>query len=45
VLPEDKIKELAAAFEGYNEETLNGLKEQVGEKFTWGELRLFKASL
>jgi uncharacterized protein YpbB len=45
VLPEDKIKELAAAFEGYNEETLNALKEQVGEKFTWGELRLFKASL
>lgn len=45
VLPEDKINELAAAFEGYNEESLNPLKEQVGEKFTWGELRLFKASL
>ena len=45
VLPNEKIKELAAAFEGYNEETLNALKEQVGEKFTWGELRLFKASL
>lgn len=45
VLPEDKINELAAAFEGYNEESLNALKEQVGEKFTWGELRLFKASL
>ena len=45
VFSENKIKELAAAFEGYNEETLNALKEQVGEKFTWGELRLFKASL
>jgi uncharacterized protein YpbB len=45
VLPEDKIVQLAAAFKGYNEETLNALKEQVGEKFTWGELRLFKASL
>lgn len=45
VLPEDKINELAAAFEGYNEESLNALKEQVGEKFTWGELRMFKASL
>lgn len=45
VLPEDKINELAAAFEGYNEESLNALKEHVGEKFTWGELRMFKASL
>lgn len=45
VLPEDKIKQLAAAFEGYNDELLNALKEQVGEQFTWGELRLFKASL
>jgi hypothetical protein len=45
VLPEDKIEQLAAAFKGYNEETLNALKEQVGEKFTWSELRLFKASL
>ena len=45
VLPEDKINELAAAFEGYNEESLNALKEQVGDRFTWDELRLFKASL
>ncbi|UPQ80479.1 helix-turn-helix domain-containing protein [Flavobacterium azooxidireducens] len=45
VLPEDKINELAAAFEGYNEDSLTALKEQVGEKFTWGELRLFKANL
>ncbi len=45
VLPEDKILELEKAFKGYKEETLNGLKEQYGEKFTWEELRMFKASL
>jgi uncharacterized protein YpbB len=45
VLPEDKILELEKAFKGYKEETLNGLKEQYGEKFTWDELKMFKASL
>ncbi len=45
VLPEDKILELEKAFKGYKEETLNGLKEQYGDKFTWEELRMFKASL
>ena len=45
VLPEDKLLELAKAFKGYKEETLNGLKEQYGEKFTWDELKMFKASL
>ena len=45
VLPEDKIQELAKAFKGYKEETLNGLKEQHGDKFTWDELKMFKASL
>ena len=45
VLPEDKIQELAKAFKGYKEETLNALKEQVGDKFTWDELKMFKASL
>ena len=45
VLPEEKIQELAKAFKGYKEETLNGLKEQYGDKFTWDELKLFKASL
>ena len=45
VLPEDKILELEKAFRGYKEETLNGLKEQYGEKFTWDELKMFKASL
>ncbi|NDP26273.1 MAG: AAA family ATPase [Flavobacterium sp.] len=45
VLPEDKLLDLAAAFKGYKEETLNGLKEHYGEKFTWDELKMFKASL
>jgi uncharacterized protein YpbB len=45
VLPEDKINQLANAFEGYTEESLNALKEKVGAEFTWEELRLFKSSL
>ena len=45
VLPEEKIQELAKAFKGYKEETLNGLKEQYADKFTWDELKMFKASL
>ena len=45
VLPEDKIKELAEAFHGYSEESLGPLKEKYGEKFSYHELRLYKASL
>ncbi|MES2545335.1 MAG: helix-turn-helix domain-containing protein [Bacteroidota bacterium] len=45
VLPDDKIKSLTKAFKGYKEETLNSLKEKHGEKFTWDELKMFKASL
>ena len=45
VLPEDKLLELEKVFKGYNEETLNSLKEQYGDKFTWDELKMFKASL
>jgi hypothetical protein len=45
VLPEDKIRELAEAFKDYKEESLNGLKEQYGDKFSWDELKMFKASL
>ena len=45
VLPEDKIQELANAFDGYKEETLNELKEKCGDKFSWEELKLYKASL
>lgn len=45
VLPEDRIEKLAEIFQGYKEESLNPLKEQYGDKFTWDELKLFKASL
>lgn len=45
VLPQDKIKELTEAFYGYKEESISPLKEKYGDKFTWEELRMFKASL
>ncbi|AYN05817.1 helix-turn-helix domain-containing protein [Flavobacterium sp. 140616W15] len=45
VLSPDKITALTEAFQFYKEESLTGLKEQHGEKFTWDELRMFKASL
>ncbi|MFN3967429.1 helix-turn-helix domain-containing protein [Flavobacterium sp.] len=44
VLPEDKIQELAKAFKGYKEESLNSLKEQYGDQFTWDELKMFQAA-
>lgn len=45
IMPEDKIEKLSKAFYGYKEESLNALKEQVGDDYTWEELRIFKASL
>jgi ATP-dependent exoDNAse (exonuclease V) alpha subunit len=45
VLSQDKITQLSEAFREYHEETLNGLKEQYGNQFTWDELKLFKAAL
>jgi uncharacterized protein YpbB len=45
ILPEDKILELTEAFKGYSEESITPLKEKYGEKFSWNELRMFKASL
>jgi len=45
VMPEDKILELTEAFKGYKEESVSPLKEKYGDKFTWEELRMFKASL
>ena len=45
VLLEDKLRALAQAFEGYEEESLNPLKEKYGDTFTWDELKLFRASL
>jgi hypothetical protein len=45
VLPEDKVKELTEVFAGYQEESVSPLKEKHGDKFSWEELRMFKASL
>lgn len=45
ILADDKILELEEAFKDYKDESLNGLKEQYGNKFTWDELKMFKASV
>ena len=45
VLPEDKMQDLATAFAGYKEESLNTLMEKYGHKFSWEEARMYKASL
>jgi len=45
VLPDERIREIAVIFKGYNEESLTPLKEKYGEKFTWDELKFYKASL
>jgi len=45
VLSEEKVQELSEIFKDYKEESLNGLKEQYGDRFSWDELKMFKASL
>jgi uncharacterized protein YpbB len=45
IIPSDTLDELAAAFKGYKEESLNALMEKHGDKFSWEEARMFKASL
>ena len=45
VLPQDRIQELAKIFKGFKGDTVGELKEKYGDKFTWDELKLFKASL
>ncbi len=45
ILPKDKIETLRIAFKNYKEDSLNLMKEQLGEQFSWDELRMFKASL
>ena len=45
VLPADKIQNLTKLFKDYNEESLNPMKEQVGDGYSWDELKIFKASL
>ena len=45
ILPEDKISDLRAAFKAFKGEILGELKEIHGDKFSWDELKLYKASL
>jgi uncharacterized protein YpbB len=45
IIPSDKLDELAAAFKGYKDESLNALMEKHGDTFSWEEARMFKASL
>jgi uncharacterized protein YpbB len=45
IIPADKLDELATAFKGYKEESLNALMDKHGDKFSWEEARMFKASL
>ena len=45
VLAPDRIEALAKIFKGFKGDTVGELKEKYGDKFTWDELKLFKASL
>lgn len=45
VMEAERINELYDLFEEYNGMSLTPLKEQVGDKFTWEELKLYRASL
>ena len=45
VFPEDKIEELTKVFKGNKEDSLSELMEKNGDKFTWNEMRMFKASI
>ncbi len=45
IMPKNKIEILTEAFYGYKEESLTPMKEQLGDAFSWEELRMFKASL
>jgi hypothetical protein len=45
VMPKDKLETLTKAFKGYKEESLTPMKEQLGEEFSYDELRMFKGTL
>ncbi len=45
IIPSDTLDQLAVAFKGYKEESLNPLMEKYGNQFTWEEARMFKASM
>ena len=39
------MQDLAAAFAGYKEESLDALMEKHGRQFSWEAARMYKASL
>jgi hypothetical protein len=43
VLPSLLLEKLEKAFIGYNEDSLNPLKEKYGAEFSWDELKMYKA--
>ena len=45
VLPEDKIEALSKVFKGFKGESLAELMEKHGDKFTWNEMRMYKAGI
>ena len=45
ILPEDKIDALSKVFKGFKGESLAELLEKHGDKFTWNEMRMYKAGI
>lgn len=45
ILPNDKIEQLKVLFKYFKGESLSELKETVGDKFSWEELKLYKSSI
>lgn len=45
VMSEERIRELENYFEDYTENSLSPLKEKLGDKVTWEELKLYRASM
>lgn len=45
VMPDDKIEALTLIFKGFKGESLNELMEVHDDKFTWNDMRLFKAAI
>ncbi len=45
ILPSEKINALSDAFDDYDGGSLTDLKKQVGDDFSWEELKLYRASL
>ena len=40
-----RINEISDAFDDWDGESLTQMKEQLGSKFSWEELKLYRASL